>query len=66
AFEERGAFDPAPEPVAPSVPREAPPAPGLEDQAVAAGETPPPGAAPADPPPQPRKTFAQRFMGMGS
>jgi hypothetical protein len=65
-FEQRGAFDPPPEPVAPSVPREAPPAPGAEDAAVAAGETPPPGAAPPDPAPQKRPTFAQRFMGLGS
>jgi hypothetical protein len=56
-FEERGAFDPAPEPVAPAVPREAPPAPGQEEASAAPD-------APAEPAPQ-RTTFAQRFMGVG-
>jgi len=54
-FEQRGAFDPPPEPVAPAVPREAPPAPGHEEGAAAAAD-----ATPVTPQ---KRTFAQRFMG---
>jgi len=58
-FEERGAFDPVPEPVAPV---EAPPAPGAEQAAGAAADA----SAEPDPSPVPqRTTFAQRFMGIG-
>ena len=62
-FEERGAFDPPPDPVAPAMPREAPPAPGQEDAALAAAAGPPDPAGDAAPAPQ-RTTFAQRFMGV--
>jgi hypothetical protein len=57
-FEERGAFDPPAEPVAPAVPREAPAAPGREEAGAAQAE-----AADAAPVVPQKRSFAQRFMG---